>query len=117
MYTQERRSSVVSKSKTGKVKNEESDRAIVMLINSPIYFLDWAIIVMDAGNYRLVVSHKGRVDMDKTYDSMKGAKIAFIKSYKYLVFSEGYKPQWSHPYVPYKKWLRAKLESSSIKYN
>jgi hypothetical protein len=88
-----------------------------MLINSPIFFLDWAIIIIESNSYRLLVSHKGRVDTDKIYDSMKGAKIAFIKSYKYLDFSKGYKPQWSHPYVPYKKWLRAKMAMSSIKYN
>lgn len=93
------------------------DRAIVMLINSPIYFLDWAIIVFEKGNYRLVVSRKKRVSTDKFYTSLKGAKIAFIKSYQYLAFSVEYKPQWSHPYIPYKKWLREKLDKSAIKYN
>ncbi len=93
------------------------DRAIVMLINSPIYFLDWVIIVFEKGSYRLVVSRKKRVATDKYYTSLKGAKIAFIKSYQYLAFNAEYKPQWSHPYIPYKKWLREKLDKSAIKYN
>lgn len=93
------------------------DRAIVMLINSPVYFLDWAIIVFDEDSYRLLVSHKGRVSTDQRYDTMKGAKIAFIKSYRYLAFTKECKPQWSHPYVPYTSWLRKKIESSTNKYN
>jgi hypothetical protein len=98
-------------------ETKAKDRAIVMLINSPIYFLDWAIIVFEKGTYRLVVSHKKRISTDKCYTSLKGAKIAFIKSYQYLAFSSEYKPQWSHPYIPYKKWLKEKLDKSAIKYN
>lgn len=95
---------------------KQKNPSIVMLINSPVYFLDWAMIVFEPKGYRLVVRHRDQVSTDQYYESLKGAKIAFIKSYSYLAHSKRFKPEWSHPYIPAKKWLTGRL-SNPLKYN
>lgn len=95
---------------------KQKNPSIVMLINSPVYFLDWAMIVFESKGYRLVVRHRDDISTDQYYDSLKGAKIAFIKSYSYLAHNKKYRPEWSHQYMPAKKWLTGRL-THPVKYN
>ncbi len=88
---------------------------IISLINSPVYYLDWAFITSDSGRYRLVVSQCERIITDRYYKSLESAKVGFLKIFQYLAFSE-HQPAWSHPYTPYKKWLQGILKKLAIKY-
>lgn len=88
---------------------------IISLINSPLYYLDWAFITSESDRYRLVVSQCERIITDRSFKSLDSAKVGFLKIFQYLAFSE-YQPAWSHPYTPYKKWLQGILKKLAVKY-
>ncbi|MDQ1349944.1 MAG: hypothetical protein QG657_245 [Acidobacteriota bacterium] len=89
---------------------------IISLINSPLYYLDWALITSDNDRYRLVVSQCERIITDRSFKSLDSAKVGFLKIFQYLAFSE-YQPAWSHPYTPHKKWLQGILKKIAGNYN
>lgn len=92
------------------IEAELSDRAIVLLINSALYFLDWVIIVLEKGQYRLVVCRAGEVTYDRYFESMGEAKARFYDNYQFLAFKGEDEPMWSVAYFPLKKWLQTKLD-------
>jgi len=98
---------------TEAAKLEKGD--IISLINSPLYYLDWAIITQESSRYRLVVSQCERIITDRYFESLESAKVGFLKIFQYLAFSE-YQPAWSHPYTPYKKWLQGIIKKLAIRY-
>ncbi|HLP58829.1 MAG TPA: hypothetical protein VK186_08370 [Candidatus Deferrimicrobium sp.] len=91
------------------------DGTVISLINSPLYYLDWAFITGESERYRLVVSQSERIITDRYFESLESAKVGFLKIFQYLAFSE-YQPDWSHPYTPYNKWLQAILKKLAIRY-
>ncbi|MCU0289074.1 MAG: hypothetical protein MUF15_22105 [Acidobacteria bacterium] len=92
----------------------ESD-TVISLINSPLYYLDWAFITHENERYRLIVSQFERIITDRYFESLESAKVGFLKIFQYLAFSE-YQPAWSHPYTPYNKWLQVILKKIAIRY-
>lgn len=90
-----------------------SDMAIVFLINSPMYFLDWVIVVMDKQSYRLIVSRFGDVVYDRYFGSLEEAKTTFFDNYQFLAFRDSDTPLWSAAYFPMKKWLAGKLAKAA----
>jgi len=84
---------------------------ISILVTSIYYFLDFAFIISDENNFRLVVIHNGQLLTDKTYKTVKGAKIAFSRIYGYKVWSEKIKPNWSDFYNPTAEWLNDRLKT------
>lgn len=84
---------------------------ISILVTSIYYFLDFAFIISDENNFRLVVIHNGQLLTDKTYKTVKGAKIAFFRIYGYKVWSEKIKPNWSDFYNPTAEWLNDQLKT------
>jgi hypothetical protein len=91
----------------------EQSGKISLLINAIFFFLECAFIeeVADAGGYRLVVNHKGRVLTDRCYDSTRGARIAFSRMYHTQGLTEGVRAEWSHFYPPEGKWLKKRVEA------
>lgn len=89
--------------------------AIISLINSPLYYLDWAFITIESDRYRLVVCQYEKIITDRYFESLDSAKVGFLKIFQYLAFGE-YHPAWSHPYTPYKKWLQEILKNIVIRY-
>lgn len=79
---------------------------ISRLINSIYYFIEYVFILKKGSGYRLFALHNRRVLIDKTYQTMRGAKIAFGKSYP----NEGIKAEWSDLYPPDPPWLEQKLQ-------
>jgi hypothetical protein len=79
------------------------------LVNSVLYFLDSAVIILEAKHYRLVVCHNKQVLTDQGYETLRGAKIAFSKLFQYKAFLNS-KAEWSHLYPPEQEWLDNKLE-------
>ena len=90
-------------------KNEKKNK-IVFLVNSINYLLDWVIIVFEEGGYRLIVSNRGNICTDRHYETLKGAKIAFIRQYRFAAFSRPDIPEWSPPYRPDRDWLEEKTD-------
>ncbi len=92
------------------------DIIITLLSNSVYYFLETVYIAKIAGQYRLIVLHDGELLTREEYDSVKGAKIAFLKLYSYKAWKAGVKPNWTHFYGPdFPGWLaknRAYLEEA-----
>jgi hypothetical protein len=79
---------------------------ISRLINSILYSIKYVFIVKKSSVYRLFALHNRRVLIDKTYKTMRGAKIAFGKSYH----NERIKAEWSDLYQPNSQWLDEKLK-------
>jgi len=78
------------------------------LVNSVLYFIDSAVIIREANDYRLVVIHHNQVLADQSYETLRGAKIAFSKLFQYKAFLNS-KAEWSHLYPPEREWLEDKL--------
>jgi len=69
---------------------------ISVLINAVHYFLSRVFIVKDSErSYRLVVMIRGKVCVDKSYDSIRGAKIAFTKFYRHQALNSQTLPIWT----------------------
>jgi hypothetical protein len=92
------------KKANGKVVN------LCILINSIYYFLEYVFIIMKGNSYQLIVMHRGRTLVNKTYRSSKSAKIAFSKMYGHKAWEKGIKPDWSHFYNPDHKWFHERTK-------
>jgi hypothetical protein len=86
---------------------------ITRLINSIFYFIDLAFILKKEDKFRLIALHGGRVLIDKTYQTIRGAKIAFTKFYKDKLI-EDVDAKWSHFYPPDRPWLDQKLNAEKV---
>lgn len=83
---------------------------IISLTNSAHYLLNHAIIVMTKErSVQLIVKGHGTLLTVEPYDTVKGAKIAFLKFHQLRALNESIKPMWSKPYRPAKKWLDEKV--------
>ena len=88
--------------------------AEVIILSNAFYFgASNAFIICD-NNYRLIALNENRVLYDEYYDTVRGAKIAFIKVFKEKAFQLGDKgaadTQWTIPYPPDVIWLQEKLK-------
>ena len=83
-----------------KPKESSAPETITLLSNSAHYFLESVFIVVYPDCCRLVVYLKGKRLTDKSYDSMKGARIAFARIYRDNAFSNDVFPEWTHYYNP-----------------
>lgn len=89
---------------------QEHPMTISMLINSVYFFIECVFILDFHDHYRLVALHKGKVLIDASYKTLKGARIAFAKLYGEKAWSEEIKAQWSHFYDPDTRWLEEKTK-------
>ncbi len=85
---------------------------ISILINSYYYFIDWVFILASDSRYRLVVNHQGELLTYKSYQTLKGARIAFAQMYKQMAWKKGIKANWSHFYKAESDWLIDKIGSN-----
>lgn len=91
-------------------KAEERIVNLCILINSIYYFIEYVFIIANEKSYQLIVMHRGRVLINKTYGTAKGAKVAFARMYSQKAWQKGVKPDWSHFYNPDKKWFEEKTK-------
>jgi len=85
-----------------------------MLINSAYYFIGCVFILEFQDHYRLVALHGGKVLVDASYETPKGARIAFARLYGYKAWSKEIKAEWSHFYDPDTRWLEKKTKDIKI---
>jgi hypothetical protein len=90
---------------------QSSKERISVLETSIYYFLEHVFIIKNDEGYRLIVIHQKKLLTDKTYKTAKGAKIAFLKFWRYKAWDEGAKAKWTHFYKPDKNWIAEKLDS------
>jgi hypothetical protein len=86
---------------------------ISLLVNSAHYFLQHVLIIRENKQYRLLVFHKKRKLMDKTFKTLKCARINFSRSFPTQTEIPKI-PQWSPFYQPESEWLE-KLLNMPIK--
>jgi hypothetical protein len=91
------------------IVNEHSKEKINLLINSVYYFLHRVFIVSGVGKYRLVVIKDNQMLMDKTFPTLRGAKISFARIYGPYACQHDISPSWSITYSPYAEWLNTEL--------
>lgn len=83
---------------------------ICVLINSIFYFFSCVFILRKNGKYKLVVMLNNRIVHERLYNSLRGAKIAFVKLFQYKAWYENVKAEWTHFYNPDQMWLDEKLQ-------
>jgi hypothetical protein len=88
--------------------DQDQQIMISMLLNAIHYYLDCAIIIHSAQQFRLAVFHRNTVLFDKPYTTLKGAKIAFHKIYRHQVCIEGVEARWDE-YAPEYSWIEKKI--------
>jgi hypothetical protein len=88
--------------------NPEHIGHICLLINSVHFFLHSVFILCQENIYRLVVLHNNHLLIDRHYNTMRGARIAFQKLFKHKAWQEGVKSNWSLSYPPDTDWLEEK---------
>jgi len=91
----------------------EKEKKIIIMVNSSRYLLDYVIVVFEEYGYRLLVNRKGEIITDKMYETLGGAKVAFLKFKHSMAFFDGDRPIWSHAYIPDKKWLGKRVKGES----
>jgi AraC-like DNA-binding protein len=69
--------------------------------------------VFEEYGYRLVVNRSGEIITDNTYETLGGAKVAFLKFNHLMAFFDADRPKWSHAYVPDKEWLEKRVKGKS----
>jgi hypothetical protein len=93
---------------------EKKTTTISLLINSVYFFIGCVFIVDLHDHYRLVAVHNGRLLTDASYETLRGARIAFSKLYRNKAWKEGIKAQWSPFYDPDIRWLEEKTKDIKI---
>ena len=91
-------------------KAEEKIVNLCILINSIYYFIEYVFIIANENSYQLIVMHRGRILVNKSYRTAKAAKIAFAKMYSQKAWQKGVKADWSHFYNPDSKWFHEKTK-------
>ncbi len=81
---------------------------ISRLLNSTHFFLECVYIKVDEKGFRLVVLNKNRTEMDKAFNTLRGARIAFCKRFKPKAWGESVLPEWSTFYNPESYWINEK---------
>jgi len=82
---------------------------ICILLNAIFYFVNSVFIINDNGKYQLVGEHNGKLLIDKSYRTLRGAKIAFSKLFNYRGWKQDTRAEWSGFYPPDRQWIEEKL--------
>jgi hypothetical protein len=77
---------------------------ISRLNNSIYYFLQYVFIMVVENGFNLRVIHNNRLELDKVFKSLRGAKMAFTKLFKEKAW-KNVQAEWSPFYDPDKYWI------------
>lgn len=94
----------------------QKPKEIILLENAVYYFIDYVLIILEQEIFRLVVIADGHKVIDKSYDTIRGAKVAFFRSFKHRARGEFSKPRWSAVFPPEKEWLEDRLKGIPFNY-
>lgn len=93
-----------------KTNPEQREIPIIFLANAFYYKIDWAMIVFEQEEYRLVVHYNDELTTDKRYKSPEDALKDFEDIYKGLKFMDKYDLLWKGPYKVEQSFVDKKLE-------
>lgn len=108
--------------------DHKRDVSISILANSIYYYIDTCFIMELPGagqvknRYRLLAFHEDqrKIFVDKYYQTLKGARIAFNMQFKNLAYSDEVSPVWTELYQPDQDWIDEMLsivENLEFNYN
>ena len=102
----------------GIVQTKQPKQKVSILINAIRYFLHNVVIIVSEKGFRLLVVLQNRIIFDKYYNSLKGARISFVKLFKvreqiteFPLFENN---EWTNPYTPDEDWLRDLLNLANM---
>lgn len=95
----------------GRGQKEQEEVRVSMLVNSIYYFLEFAFILDHGDHFRLVVLHRRRLLVHDSYQTARGARIAFSKIFRNKAWRKETRAEWSHFYSPEALWLKDKMEA------
>jgi len=83
---------------------------ITRLINSTFFSIDTCFILRDfhGSVYRLIAIHHCLL-ADRNYPTLRGAKIAFKRTFRDFAWGEDVEAEWSHFYPPDQDWIQEML--------
>jgi len=99
----------MNKKKKNQTVEGPDEKKILSVTNAVYFFISNACIIVEENDFRLIVIQDKKALLNNTYDTLRGAKIAFNKYFKSSGYKEDLKPNWSHPYPPDLEWLGNKL--------
>ncbi len=88
---------------------QQSKYPVSLLLNSVYFFLHYVLIVKEGEIFRLLVIKNGEKLVDKKYRTIKGARIAFHRSYKKQGYKDNIETEWTYFYNPDITWLEELL--------
>lgn len=102
-----------SQNKSHHFESKKDGVTVSTLLSSHVYFLNWAFIVQNPDNYRLVLIRKGIFSIQREYSNLRSAKIGFsrimmpyVKELDHTVMMKKMaKPDWTSFYIPSEGWL------------
>ena len=97
--------------------NQQPKVKMNLLINSLYYFLHKVFIISNGSDYRLIVIKDNQMLTDKTYPTLRGAKISFARIYSSHACRQNVIPAWSSTYSPQDGWLNSELSCQSKCYH
>ncbi len=71
------------------------EKKVSLLKNSIYYFLQGVLIIQEKEGFRLLVIQHGKLLDDELYRTVRGARIAFAKRYKYKLWAKNTGPRWT----------------------
>ncbi len=89
---------------------EQREITIIFLANAFYYKIDWAMIVFEEEEYRLVVHYNDELTTDKRYQSPDDALKDFKEIYKDLKSMDKYERLWRGPYDVEQSFVNKKLK-------
>ncbi len=93
-----------------KTNPEQRAVTIIFLANAFYYKIDWAMIVFEEEEYRLVVHYNDELATDKRYKSPDDALKYFEDIYTGLKFMDKYELLWDGPYEVEQSFVDKKLK-------
>ena len=96
----------------GKRDSSREKSGIYRLVNHGQYYLRYVFILVEKGQYKLVVIDKGILLTYKYYKSLRCAKMAFARRYENRNWKKGARARWSTFFPPGIKWLKEKIKEA-----
>lgn len=97
-----------------KTINPDKKLTIMFLSNALYYFIEWAMIVYEKEEYRLLVYYNDKITTNKQYQSPEDARKDFKALYKNLERMDTYDQQWVGPYKVEISWVNRKLRLARL---
>ncbi len=87
----------------------EKSAEIASLLNANYYFLESVFIIKEEKGFRLAVTLHGQLILLRHFDTLRGAKIAFCRSFSSRKWKKNLRNTWSTFYISDSGWIKRKV--------